>query len=113
MTQPPWIQPRGRWNVGEKAALSRGVEVKLLLTEEGIADEQRWRPLFEAGGEVRVCESVPMKLIVCDETAALTSLRDPTTGEQGLSNVLIRQPHLVRSLALFFGEEWDSATPVD
>jgi len=112
MTQPPWIQPRRRWNVGEIAALARGVDVKLLLAREGLSDDERWRPLLEAGGDVRVTDTIPMKLVICDESAALTSLRDPTTGEQGLSNVLIRQPHIVHSLALLFSEEWEAAEPV-
>jgi len=112
MTQPPWIQPRRRWNVGEIAALSRGVEVKLLLAKSALPDEERWRPLLEAGGEVRTTETIPMKLVICDESAALTSLRDSTTGEQGLSNVLIRQPQIVHSLGLLFTEEWEAAEPV-
>jgi sugar-specific transcriptional regulator TrmB len=113
MTQPPWIQPRRRWNVGEIAALNRGVDVKLLIGQESLGDEERWRSLLDAGGEVRVSEAaLPMKLVVCDESAALTSLRDPTTGEQGLSNVLIRQSTIVHSLALLFTEHWEAAKPV-
>ena len=40
---------------------------------------------------------------------ALTSLRDPTTGEQGVNNVLIRHPDIVRSLRLLFDDEWSRA----
>jgi sugar-specific transcriptional regulator TrmB len=113
MTQPPWIQPRARWNVAEISALRRGVEVRMLVTPSGLADHQRWEPLAQAGGKVRVAETIPMKLIVCDRKEAMTSLRDPTTGEQGLSNVVIRHPDIVHSLELLFDDEWERAEPVE
>jgi sugar-specific transcriptional regulator TrmB len=109
MTQPPWSQPRRSWNQAEIAALGRGVGVRLLITPEGVPDESRWEPLVEAGGEVRATDKIPMKLIICDERVALTSLRDPTTGEQGVNNVLIRHPDIVRSLRLLFDDEWSRA----
>lgn len=112
MTQPPWIQPRARWNVAEISAVRRGVEVRMLVTPSGLADRGRWEPLAEAGGYVRVADSIPMKLIVCDRKQAMTSLRDPTTGEQGLSNVVIRHPDIVHSLELLFEDEWKRAEPV-
>jgi sugar-specific transcriptional regulator TrmB len=111
MTQPPWIQPRSQWGIAEIEALERGLEVKLLITTASREDEQRWRPALEAGAEVRVAKAIPLKLIVGDDGPAMTSLRDPNTGEQGLSNVLIRHPDIVRSLVLLFEQEWARAKP--
>jgi len=35
MTQPPFVQPRSRWNVAEVDALRRGVSMRTLYTPEG------------------------------------------------------------------------------
>lgn len=106
MQQPPFLQARSRWNVAEAAAAARGVEVRILYTLDAAADERRWRPLADAGGHVRVTETVPMKLLVRDGVEAMISLRDPVTGEQGLTSAVIRHPDLVRPLQLLFEREW-------
>lgn len=106
MQQPPFLQARSRWNEAESAAAARGVEVKILYTHDAVADERRWRPLADAGGEVRVTEAVPMKLLVRDGVEAMISLRDPVTGEQGMTSAVIRHPDLVRPLQLLFEREW-------
>lgn len=106
MQQPPFLQARSRWNEAEAAAAGRGVEVKVLYTHDAAADEKRWRPLADAGGHVRVTDTVPMKLLVRDGVEAMISLRDPLTGEQGLTSAVIRHPDLVRPLQLLFDREW-------
>jgi len=106
LQQPPFLQARSRWNQAEAAAALRGVEVRVLYTEEAARDERRWRPLVEAGGDVRVSDAVPMKLLVRDGVEAMISLRDPVTGEQGLTSAVIRHPDLVGPLQLLFDREW-------
>lgn len=113
MQQPPFLQARARWNEAEVAAVRRGVEVKLLYSRDAVADERRWRPLAEAGGDVRVTETVPMKLLVRDGVEAMISLRDPITGEQGLTSAVIRHPDLVRPLELLFEREWKRGLPLE
>lgn len=112
MHQPPFLQPRTRWNVAEIAALKRGVTARAIYVPETIADEARWVPFVEAGGEVRVLDRVVMKLLLSDHAEAILALRDPITGEQGLTNVIVRHPDLVDALALSFEKEWALAKPV-
>jgi len=106
LQQPPFLQARSRWNQAEAAAARRGVEVRVLYTEEAVLDERRWRTLVDAGGDVRVSDAVPMKLLVRDGVEAMISLRDPATGEQGLTSAVIRHPDLVGPLQLLFDREW-------
>ena len=106
MQQPPFLQARSQWNVAETAAARRGVQVRVLYSDEAAEDELRWRPLMEAGGEARAAPDVSMKLLVRDGVEAMFSLRDPVTGEQGLASAVIRHPDLVRSLQLLFDREW-------
>lgn len=107
MQQPPFLQPRSRWNEAEVVAARRGVDVRVLYTEEAARDERRWRSLADASGQLRVTDRVPMKLLVRDGVEAMISLRDPITGEQGLTSPVIRHPDLVRPLQLLFGREWN------
>ena len=107
MQQPPFLQARARWNDAEAAAAARGVQVSVLYSRDAAVDERRWRPLAEAGGHVRVTDTVPMKLLVRDGEEAMISLRDPVTGEQGLTSAVVRHPDLVGPLQLLFDREWE------
>ncbi len=109
MTQPPFLQPRSRWNVAETDALRRGVSVQALFTPPAIEDEHRWAPIVEAGGEVRVAPVIPMKLLIRDGAEAMVSLRDPASGEQAPNSIVIRHPDLVKPLQEMFEKAWEAA----
>jgi sugar-specific transcriptional regulator TrmB len=110
MTQPPFIQPRARWNEAEIAALGRGVRVRTLYSDDAIDDMARWAPLLEMGGLGRFAAQLPMKLIVRDGAEAMISLRDPVTGDMSTNAVLLRHPDLVRPLQKSFDDTWERAT---
>jgi sugar-specific transcriptional regulator TrmB len=112
MQQPPWLQPRSRWNVAEVAAAKRGAHVRVIYSREAARDPRRWSDLLAAGGECRVLEEVPMKLLVRDDAEALISLRDANTGEQSTLSAAIRHPDLARPLGLLFEQHWDNAKPL-
>jgi len=109
MTQPPFIQPRARWNTAEFAALERGVRVRTLYSDEVVADPARWAPLLEKGGLGRFAEQLPMKLIIRDGAEAMVSLRDPVTGDISTNAVMVRHLDLVRPLQKTFDETWERA----
>ena len=110
--QPPFLQPQGRWNVAEVAARRRAVRVRVLYTPDAIRDPSRYAALAAAGGAVRVKPTVPMKLLVSDGVRAMLSLRDPATGEQGLTSAVVRHPDLVGPLQLLFQREWRQGRPI-
>jgi len=113
MTQPPFLQPRVAWNVAEADALRRGVDVQALFTPPAITDRLRWAPIIEAGGEVRVAPTIPMKLLIRDRVEAMVSLRDPASGEQAPNSILIRHADLVKPLQEMFDSAWNSATQLE
>lgn len=112
MQQPPWLQPRARWNRAEVAAAHSGVRVRVIYSEEAARDGRRWGPLRAAGGEVRVLARVPMKLFIRDGVEVFISLRDAFTGEQGLVSARVSHPDLVAPLALLFEQHWHDAAPL-
>ena len=109
MTQPPWLQPRSQWNEAELRALGRGVAIRTLYPQVVRSDVERWQPLVDRGVEVRFASDIPMKLVIRDGEEAMVSLRDPLTGEQSLSNVLIGHRDLVAPLATLFEHAWGQA----
>lgn len=111
--QPPFLQPRSRWNEAEVGAARRGARVRVLYTPGAIRDPRRFAGLRAAGAELRVRPAVPMKLLVRDGVEAMISLRDPATGEQGLTSAVIRHPDLVGPLQLLFAREWEDALPLE
>ncbi len=91
----------GDWGSGKSSLIA--------MAEEALADDDRDRALLDAGGEIRVAPGVPMKLLVRDGVEAMISLRDPATGQQGLTSAVIRHPDLVGPLQLLFNREWRKA----
>ena len=113
LLQPPFLQPRARWNTKEIEAIERGVDVRVIYTPEGIEDPYRYRPLMEAGGKVRIVDHLPMKLLIKDSSEALISLRDANTGAQSVTTARVRHVDLVAPLESLFKRVWRKATPID
>lgn len=109
MLQPPFVQPRPRWNVMEVAALDRGVQVRAIYTPPALEDGRRFEDLLAHGGQVRVLDHLPMKLMVRDGEEALISLRDAGTGAQSVTTVGVRHPDLVAPLNALFDQQWRKA----
>lgn len=113
MHRRPFLQPRTRWNVAEIEAVQRGVSVRVICIDEVLDERSRYVPLAEAGAELRVSADLPMKLALRDREEAMIALRDPATGEQGATSVIVRHPDLVTALELLFEKEWASARRID
>ncbi len=112
MLQPPFLQPRARWNTQEIEAIGRGVDVRVIYTPDGIEDAQRYLPLLEAGGQVRVIDRLPMKLLIKDDDEALISLRDANTGAQSVTTARVRHADLVAPMEALFKRVWRKAKPI-
>jgi sugar-specific transcriptional regulator TrmB len=109
MLQPPFVQPRPRWNVMEVEALGRGVQVRAIYTPQALEDPRRFEDIVRHGGQVRMLAQLPMKLMVRDQEEALISLRDAGTGAQSVTTVAVRHPDLVAPLATLFEQQWRKA----
>jgi sugar-specific transcriptional regulator TrmB len=109
MLQPPFVQPRPRWNVMEVEALERGVQVRAIYTPQALEDARRFEDIVRHGGRVRMLAQLPMKLMVRDREEALISLRDADTGAQSVTTVAVRHPDLVAPLVTLFEQQWKKA----
>jgi sugar-specific transcriptional regulator TrmB len=109
MLQPPFVQPRPRWNVLEVEALERGVQVRAIYTPQALEDPRRFEDIVRYGGRVRMLARLPMKLMVRDRQEALISLRDVGTGAQSVTTVAVRHPDLVAPLTTLFEQQWRKA----
>ena len=109
MLQPPFVQPRPRWNVKEVEALERGVQVRVIYTPQALEDPRRFEDILRHGGHVRMLSQLPMKLMVRDQEEALISLRDAGTGAQSVTTVAVRHPDLVAPLTTLFEQQWRKA----
>ncbi len=109
MLQPPFVQPRPRWNVMEVEALERGVQVRAIYTPQALEDARRFEDILRHGGQARMLAQLPMKLMVRDHEEALISLRDAGTGAQSVTTVAVRHPDLVAPLITLFEQQWKKA----
>jgi HTH-type transcriptional regulator, sugar sensing transcriptional regulator len=109
MLQPPFVQPRPRWNVMEVEALERGVQVRAIYTPQALEDARRFEDILRHGGQARTLAQLPMKLMVRDQEEALISLRDAGTGAQSVTTVAVRHPDLVAPLTTVFEQQWSKA----
>jgi HTH-type transcriptional regulator, sugar sensing transcriptional regulator len=106
----PYAQDPRTLNAYEIDALKRGVKVRAIF-EEGVKElEPRRKVLAAAGAEVKIAPSLPMKLIVCDEQAAICAMRDPITGQQSLTSMRIAHPDFAKAMRLLFDSIWQSLT---
>jgi sugar-specific transcriptional regulator TrmB len=109
LLQPPFVQPRPRWNVMEIEALERGVQVRAIYTPQALEDTRRFEEILRHGGQARMLAQLPMKLMVRDHEEALISLRDAGTGAQSVTTVAVRHPDLVAPLITLFEQQWKKA----
>jgi sugar-specific transcriptional regulator TrmB len=109
MLQPPFVQPRPRWNTMEVEALERGVRVRAIYTPDALEDARRFEDILRHGGQARMLAQLPMKLMVRDHEEALISLRDAGTGAQSVTTVAVRHPDLVAPLITLFEQQWKKA----
>lgn len=107
--QPPYFQGPSKWNKIEAEAVRRGVDVRVIYSREAVVDERRYRPLLDIGATLKVLDVAPMKLIATDGSQALVALRDPLSGEHGVTSAVIHHPDLVAAIELLFEKEWKRA----
>lgn len=95
-----------------KQARARGVSCRLLL-EAGTLDEDHQARLMEfaaAGVEVRLTESLPMKLAVFDGSQGLVALLDPVITKPTWTSVVFDHHGMGEAMVGLFEEHWRRAT---
>ncbi|MBM7785243.1 helix-turn-helix domain-containing protein [Tenggerimyces flavus] len=98
-------------NPAEREAARRGVRMRLivereLLEEPGAMDDAERS--MAAGEEIRIAESLPIKLVLADRTMALVPLR-PNAAEGA---VVVHTSMLLDALVALFDACWERAIPL-
>ncbi len=101
-------------NTAEDVAIARGVAYRVVLERAAFA-----RPGFldrvvesiHAGEQVRVVDSLPLRLVVADRSLALLPL-SPTASDSGGGALLVHESGLLDALLHLFDLVWASANEV-
>ena len=101
-------------NVDEEVALGRGVTYKVVLERAAFEKPGFFDLVTEsvhAGEQVRVRESVPLRLVVADRQLALLPLF-PTGDDLGGGALLVHPSGLLDALLALYDLVWDQANPI-
>ncbi|MGW7241232.1 helix-turn-helix domain-containing protein [Streptomyces sp. NPDC054804] len=95
----------------DERCLARGVRVRVVLLHSARNDRPTreyadW--LLEAGADVRVCPSLPIRLVLCDGRSAMVPI-DPQDDRRGA--FVMAAPGVVTALSALFETVWDGAEP--
>jgi HTH-type transcriptional regulator, sugar sensing transcriptional regulator len=95
-----------------KQAGSGGVTCKLLLEQSSLDDvhRQRLNEYQSSGVQVRVSESLPMKLAVFDRQFGMIALLDPVITRPSWTSVVFRHEGMGEAMKALFEERWASGT---
>ncbi|MEU1056898.1 helix-turn-helix domain-containing protein [Streptomyces sp. NPDC005876] len=95
----------------DEQCLARGVRVRVVLLHSARNDRPTreyadW--LLAAGADVRVCPSLPIRLVLCDGRSAMVPI-DPKDDRRGA--IVVAASGVVMALSALFETVWDGAEP--
>ncbi len=96
--------------------LQRGVGYRTLYERHHLADPElrAWIDQFRRWGQqARVVETLPLKVNLYDQRAALLSLQDPLTGTLSMTALCVTHPSFATFLQSAFEHLWAKAEPLE
>ncbi|MGZ0152862.1 hypothetical protein ACXJJ3_37795 [Kribbella sp. WER1] len=103
---PESIQQRGP--AALRAAVERGARVRQVTSRAGLlADQARGTIIYRAGGEARVVDAVPSKMLIIDRRTALLPLNS-TVLAGGFQ--IIHDPQVVSVLLAVHQQSWEAGS---
>ncbi|MEU4679170.1 LuxR C-terminal-related transcriptional regulator [Micromonospora sp. NPDC023737] len=114
LVMPPYVAPTEQLpeRMGAQGeAMARGVRFRSVYDSGSFDDELSLRTAREGGnlgGQIRLSNGLPMKMVMFDDTAAIMSLKpdDPAAG-----SLLVYARPLLRVLRVLFEELWEHGQP--
>jgi sugar-specific transcriptional regulator TrmB len=118
-SRPPYVTDIADNVAGMEASArlhAAGGTVRSLYTVDMLEDPEflaSVRRFVEVGEEVRVAETLPLKLIIADEATVLFDMPDPVARAGANTALAIRHPSLAAALRLAFQAVWDESPTMD
>ena len=117
-SRPPWVTPSE--NVAGLEASARlhaaGRTVRSLYSRDVLDDPlmlEVVRRFAEIGEEVRIAESLPLKLLIADGSTVLCDMPDPVARAGATTSLVIRHPSLAETLRVAFQAIWENSPSLD
>lgn len=102
-------------NTDEGAAILRGVDYKVVVESEAFNKPGFAHQAAEtsaAGEQIRVTDTLPLRLLISDRKLALVPLRPEASANQEVGALLIRPSGLLDALCALFDLTWQRAQPI-
>ena len=96
----------------EKAIIKSGIKAKAIYEADNDNTEQfiRLAGYFETlGEELRICEELPMKMLISDGSTVMISLRNAGAARFNLSSMVVEHTDLTKALIKLFEFYWNSS----
>ncbi|MBU3863724.1 LuxR C-terminal-related transcriptional regulator [Streptomyces sp. 4503] len=110
----PVAVPREDTDISESFALDRGVDFRVVAAKDyldGPDVARDVRAALTAGMELRLVDSLPLKMVVSDRERAMVPLDMADTGGEP-SAIVVHRSGLLTALVHLFEKEWAQARPL-
>lgn len=110
----PIAVPREDADISESSALDRGVDFRVVASKDYLDGPDVGRAVrgaISAGLELRLVDSLPLKMVVSDRERAMVPLDMADTGGEP-SAIVVHRSGLLTALVHLFEKEWAQARPL-
>ncbi|MEU3216256.1 helix-turn-helix domain-containing protein [Streptomyces sp. NPDC006971] len=111
----PIAVPREEADVSESSALDRGVDFRVVADKDYLDGHDVVRDVRAAittGVELRLVDSLPLKMLVSDRERAMVPLVDMADSDGEPSAIVVHRSGLLTALVHLFEKEWAQARPI-
>jgi HTH-type transcriptional regulator, sugar sensing transcriptional regulator len=113
-TKPPWATPPQENVEGLKLTRTHTArslyEMAIFEDIEAITGVKQF---IEAGEEARFVPSLPLKLVIIDETIVMFGMQDPVGSGRDLTIMVVEHPSLARILKTAFEATWSQGLSIE
>ncbi|MDD5363648.1 MAG: helix-turn-helix domain-containing protein [Ignavibacteria bacterium] len=105
-----------RFSEPQKAIIQKGIKSKGIYEadEAHFKNFEKWIRYFsEIGEEVRICEELPLKMLISDNSTVMLSLRNEGADKFNLLSMVVEHSDLTNALIKLFYFYWNKSMTID
>lgn len=100
----------------EKNMLKRGISCKKIYESTELMEQvgliEQFKPLAKLGSQLRMAESIPIKMVVYDDRLVIFPLQDVIKDPDELTIILIEHKEMVAACKILFNYLWGNSKPL-